>query len=148
MSKQSTSLTFKLCDYGNGNEQRKTCLLHLRQDLYWMGEQPLSSERRRSVLRRVQHVESIASTNKIDEVNSTTMANINDNEKSARTQCNMIANYLERGFSITSLEALQMFGCMRLASRICDLRERGYEINTCKIKTETGKWVTEYSLKR
>lgn len=76
------------------------------------------------------------------------MANINDNAKSARTQCNMIANYLERGFSITSLEALQMFGCMRLASRICDLRERGYEINTCKIKTETGKWVTEYTLKR
>lgn len=74
------------------------------------------------------------------------MANINDNAKSARTQCNMIANYLERGFSITSLEALQMFGCMRLASRICDLRERGYEINTCKIKTETGKWVTEYTL--
>lgn len=74
--------------------------------------------------------------------------NVNLNKKQAMTQNNMIAAYLERGFSITSLEALQMFGCMRLASRICDLRDRGMEINTCKIKTETGKWVTEYSLKR
>lgn len=74
--------------------------------------------------------------------------NTNNNKRQSLTQNNMIAAYLERGFSITSLEALQMFGCMRLASRICDLRDRGMEINTCKIKTETGKWVTEYSLKR
>lgn len=74
--------------------------------------------------------------------------NNNDNKKQSFTQCNMIAEYLENGYSITALEALQMFGCMRLASRICDLRDRGYNINTCKIKTETGKWVTEYTLKR
>ena len=74
--------------------------------------------------------------------------NDNKNKKQAMTQCNMIAEYLENGYSITSLEALQMFGCMRLASRICDLRDRGYKIDTCKIKTETGKWVTEYTLKR
>ena len=76
------------------------------------------------------------------------MANINDNEMQAKTQCNMIAAWLEKGYSLTSLEALKMFGCMRLASRICDLRDRGYDIATCKIKTETGKWVTEYTLKR
>ena len=74
--------------------------------------------------------------------------NNNDNKRQSFTQCNMIAEYLEKGYSITALEALQMFGCMRLASRICDLRDRGYNINTCKIKTETGKWVTEYTLKR
>lgn len=74
--------------------------------------------------------------------------NNNDNKRQSFTQCNMIAEYLENGYSITALEALQMFGCMRLASRICDLRDRGYNINTCKIKTETGKWVTEYTLKR
>lgn len=76
------------------------------------------------------------------------MSNINDNERQSKTQCNMIAAWLEKGYSITSLEALKMFGCMRLASRICDLRDRGMQINTCKIKTETGKWVTEYTLKR
>lgn len=74
------------------------------------------------------------------------MANENLNKEESRTQCNMIAEWLKKGYSITSLEALKMFGCMRLASRICDLRERGFDIKTCKIKTETGKYVTEYSL--
>ena len=76
------------------------------------------------------------------------MANVNDNKKQTMTQNNMIAEWLKKGYSLTSLDALLMFGCMRLASRICALRERGLEINTCKIKTETGKWVTEYTLKR
>lgn len=75
------------------------------------------------------------------------MANVNENKKQAMTQNNMIAEWLTKGYSLTSLDALRMFGCMRLASRICDLRERGLEINTCRIKTETGKWVTEYTLK-
>ena len=74
------------------------------------------------------------------------MTNINENKEQARTQCNMIAAYLQSGYSLTSLEALRMFGCMRLASRIHDLRERGLNINACKIKTETGKYVTEYVL--
>ena len=72
--------------------------------------------------------------------------NINDNEKSARTQCAQIKKWLEDGKSITSLEALEMFGCFRLASRIFDLRERGLDITTTKIKTESGKYVTEYRL--
>lgn len=76
------------------------------------------------------------------------MANINLNEKESRTQCNMIAEYLRKGYSLTSLEALRLFGCMRLASRIHDLRERGMEINACRIKTSTGKYVTEYVLSK
>jgi hypothetical protein len=44
------------------------------------------------------------------------------------TQCNMIAEYLKSGKSITALEALRKFGCMRLASRIHDLKERGMKI--------------------
>lgn len=76
------------------------------------------------------------------------MANVNLNKKESVSQCMQIAAWLQAGYSITSLEALQRFGCMRLASRICDLRERGLDITTCKIKTPTGKYVTEYSLKR
>ena len=72
--------------------------------------------------------------------------NINENEKSARTQCAQIKKWLEEGNSITSLEALRLFGCMRLASRVCDLRDRGLNITTTKIKTESGKYVTEYRL--
>jgi hypothetical protein len=72
--------------------------------------------------------------------------NINDNAQSAKSQCDMIAAWLEQGFSITSFEALNMFGCLRLASRIHDLRERGMKINACKITTSTGKRVCEYVL--
>ena len=74
------------------------------------------------------------------------MVNQNENVQSAKSQCDMIANWLERGFSITSLEALQRFGCMRLASRICDLRERGMNIVTEKIVTTNGKIVASYKL--
>ena len=73
--------------------------------------------------------------------------NVNENAMTSASQNARIIEWLERGFSITSLEALKRFGCMRLASRIHDIRERGYEINTRKVKTESGKYVTEYSLR-
>ena len=76
------------------------------------------------------------------------MANINDNAQSSATQCNMIADWLTNGNTLTSLDALKMFGCMRLASRICDLRDRGYDIETKRIKLSTNKYVTQYSLKK
>lgn len=72
------------------------------------------------------------------------MANINDNEKSAKSQCDMIATWLERGFSITSLEALNMFGCLRLSSRIWDLKERGMNIQKKTIVLPNKKRVCEY----
>ena len=74
------------------------------------------------------------------------MANENENAQNAKSQCDMIADWLECGYSITSLDALNMFGCLRLASRIHDLRERGMKINACKITTPTGKRVCEYVL--
>ena len=76
------------------------------------------------------------------------MTTTNENILSTSSQCSKIRAWLEAGFSITSLQALRMWGCMRLASRICDLRERGLEIETTKVKTSTGKWVTEYTLKK
>lgn len=72
--------------------------------------------------------------------------NINDNEKSAKSQCDMIIAYLKKGYSITQLDALNLFGCFRLASRVHDLRERGYNIIACRITTPTGKRVCEYVL--
>lgn len=73
--------------------------------------------------------------------------NDNMNAESSRSQCKMILDWLEAGNTITSLEALRMFGCMRLASRICDLRDRGISIKTEKIKTASDKYVTRYSLR-
>lgn len=51
-------------------------------------------------------------------------------EKSKKndTQCELILRYMDEHGSITSLEAMKLFGCMRLASRISDLRKRGYMI--------------------
>lgn len=75
------------------------------------------------------------------------MANINDNEAQSASQNKLIAAWLNSGNTITSLEALQRFGCMRLASRINDLRQRGMDIVTEKVITATGKRVAQYSLK-
>lgn len=72
--------------------------------------------------------------------------NNNENAQSAKSQCDMIIAWLKKGYSITQLEALKMFGCFRLASRVHDLRERGYNIKACRITTPTGKRVCEYVL--
>ena len=72
--------------------------------------------------------------------------NINDNPKSSATQCAQIRDWLQQGNKITSLEALTMFGCLRLASRIHDLRERGMNIHTERIQVPSGKYVTQYSI--
>ena len=48
-----------------------------------------------------------------------------------KTQNQQILKHLQthkRG--ITALQALEKFGCMRLASRISDLRRMGYEISS------------------
>ena len=75
------------------------------------------------------------------------MMNINYNVKSSASQCAQIKSWLLEGKKLTSLEALNLFGCMRLASRIHDLRERGLDIHTEKIKVPSGKYVTQYSIK-
>lgn len=41
-----------------------------------------------------------------------------------------IIKHLESGKSLTSLEAIQKYGCTKLASRICELKEEGYLIYT------------------
>lgn len=39
-----------------------------------------------------------------------------------------IIRYMDDHGSITPMEALQEFGCMRLASRICDIKRLGYVV--------------------
>ena len=72
--------------------------------------------------------------------------NINDNAKSSATQCAQIKAWLQQGNKLTSLQALDLFGCMRLASRIHDLRNAGLDIHTERILTPSGKYVTQYSI--
>ena len=68
------------------------------------------------------------------------------NESSTASQNNKIAEHLHKGLTITSLEALKLFGCMRLASRIHDLRERGENIIVERINLPNGKSVAQYKL--
>lgn len=44
------------------------------------------------------------------------------------TQCERIVKYIEETGSITQLDALREFGCMRLASRVSELRKKGVPI--------------------
>lgn len=74
------------------------------------------------------------------------MANINLNEQSSQSQCKQIARYLENGGHLTQMDALKMFGCFRLASRIHDLRNRGYDVKKRTVVTDTDKRVCEYYL--
>lgn len=74
--------------------------------------------------------------------------NVNDNASSSASQNAQIKNWLEEGHKLTSLEALNLFGCMRLASRIHDLRERGVPIHTERIQVPSGKYVTQYSIEQ
>ena len=72
--------------------------------------------------------------------------NINPNETSSASQCAKIKDWLESGNTLTSMEALQMFGCFRLASRIHDLRDRGVNINKTMICGPNGKRYAQYSI--
>ena len=44
------------------------------------------------------------------------------------TQNERILNYIEEFGSITQMDALRDLACMRLASRVSDLRSKGYNI--------------------
>lgn len=46
------------------------------------------------------------------------------------TQCQKIINYMRVFGSITPLEAVSDLGCMRLASRINDIKNMGHRIKT------------------
>ena len=56
-----------------------------------------------------------------------------------------IRQWLESGRALTPLEALDKFGCFRLAARIDDLRREGLEIET-DMKLQRGKRYASYEL--
>lgn len=65
------------------------------------------------------------------------------------SQTNQILAHLQSGGSITPLEALERFGCLRLGARILDLRNAGHCINSELVHDQhTGKRYARYSLVR
>ena len=65
--------------------------------------------------------------------------------KSTDSQTALIKGWLLNGRSITQLDALNMFGCFRLAARIADIREEGINIMTEMI-TVNDKRIAQYYL--
>lgn len=55
-----------------------------------------------------------------------------------QSQSQKILAWLQSGNTLTQLDALRMFRCMRLASRISDLRNAGYNIISQKEKHDGG----------
>ena len=53
-----------------------------------------------------------------------------------QTHEKMILAYMRKHGSITAMDAIREFGCLRLAARISDLRWNGYNIET---EIEVGK---------
>ena len=64
------------------------------------------------------------------------------------SQTEAIRKYLKRGQPLTALEAVRLFGCMRLAARIADLRAAGHNINSKRVRLFSGKHVAEYRMAR
>jgi len=66
-------------------------------------------------------------------------------ETNTNSQEKQILNYLQSGKSITQMEALNLFDCMRLSARVHRLNKRGHNIKTLMIE-ENGKRFAKYYL--
>ena len=58
-----------------------------------------------------------------------------------------ILNWLKSGKTLTAISALKEFHCLRLAARICDLREAGHPIEKVMVKTKKGVYIARYYMK-
>lgn len=63
------------------------------------------------------------------------------------TQAEWVLDQLQRGHTLTPIDALDGCGCFRLAARIADLRQAGYSIETEHRTLPNGKVVAAYYLK-
>ena len=63
-----------------------------------------------------------------------------------KTQNEKIKAYLNKGKSITPMDALNKFGCFRLSARIKNLRDEGLKISTNYV-TKGNKTFASYSVK-
>ena len=67
--------------------------------------------------------------------------------KSTDSQTALIKGWLLNGYSITQLDALNMFGCFRLSARIANLREEGLDIVTDMVNVN-DKRIAKYYLQK
>ena len=72
--------------------------------------------------------------------------NINENNKTSRSQTDLILEWMKEGNSITPLEALNRFRCFRLGARIADIKKKGYIVYSEFVTTDSEKKVKRYHL--
>ena len=65
--------------------------------------------------------------------------------KNKKSQSLRIIGYMNSGRGITSMQALDKFGCFRLASRIHELRNMGYRITKTNV-IRNKKQVAQYHI--
>jgi len=62
------------------------------------------------------------------------------------TQTALILAHLNRGGTLTALQALRLYDCLRLAARVERLRGQGHDIQTQMVKLPSGKHIAQYYL--
>ena len=62
------------------------------------------------------------------------------------TQCDQILYHLETVGPLTPLDALNLYGCFRLTSRVWDLKQLGHDIRTDRKELPNQKSVAIYTL--
>lgn len=70
------------------------------------------------------------------------------NQEAVESQQRQVRNYLLQGNSITQLEALNLFGSLRLSAIIFNLRKEGMDIVMERYKTPSGKYVGKYYIRK
>ena len=63
--------------------------------------------------------------------------------KQKMTQAKQIENHLLAGKTITALDALNLYGCFRLAARIAEIKKH-YLVESKPYKTPGGAVISEY----
>ena len=67
-------------------------------------------------------------------------------EKGTESQNEQILRHLKAGGSLTPLQALRKYGCLRLGARIYNLKARGHNMRKELVTTPGGKRVARYSM--
>jgi hypothetical protein len=63
------------------------------------------------------------------------------------SQLSQIRAHLQKGNTLTPIEALEKFGCFRLGARIHNLKERGWDIEKVWIEAKGKRFASYYLVK-
>lgn len=68
------------------------------------------------------------------------------NKKRLFSQREKILKWLLSGKTLTSLQAILRFGCLRLPARIYEIRDMGHNVDSKMVEKGFGKKVAEYRI--